>query len=520
MNTNKLIFAILLFTIASGQAFAAGDIWITKSAMPTARSDLYAASTGGLLYVIGGTGGSSGATNAVEAYNPATDTWAALAPIPHPVYQGAIGVIDGKLYVVGGWDYPTSNIPVRNLQIYNPATNTWGTGADMPILSGCSVAGVINRKLYVLTACDGYSGFRKFLHVYDPDSNSWTAKASPPNTHAYAGGGVIDGKFYVTGGFDGSNVIAALDVYDPAADTWTTKAPMPTARQSLAAGVVNGKLYAVGGSAGTTSLSTLEVYDPVTDTWTTKASMSIARSSLAADVIDGKLYAVGGSDGTKVLAALEVFSSVVAPTTVPPTTVPTTTVIPSTVIPTTVPPTTVPATTASTQAKFRVGPSVTLRPVTDVIDTNQDGIVELFMNNPSLNDVTLNVDAQISVPSGLHVYGENFGQAAGAGVVAGTFSVPPGTSRTISVTIKADKSARVGSHTLQFTGLYYPGDNKDNYQPLSLTYSVTVKNPSKETEPAAQNTSTPKTPGFEMLQVIVMVGMAMLLIRRKTKNQP
>ncbi|MFZ3059926.1 MAG: kelch repeat-containing protein [Candidatus Methanoperedens sp.] len=525
MNTNKLIFAILLFTIASGQAFAAGDIWATKSAMPTARSDLHAASTGGLLYVAGGNIGPSGATNTVEAYNPVTDTWATLAPIPHPVYQGTIGVIDGKLYVVGGWDYPISGIPTRTLQIYNPVSNTWSTGADMPILSGCSIAGAINRKLYVLTACDGYSGFRKYLHVYDPDSNSWTAKASPPNTHAYAGGGVIDGKFYVIGGFDGSSKIATLDVYDPATDTWATKASMPTARQSLASGVVNGKLYAVGGSDGTKSLSALEVYDPVTDTWTTRASMTTARSSLAADVIDGKLYAVGGSDGTKVLATLEVFSSIVTPTTVPPTTIipttvpPTTvppTTVPPTVIPTTVPPTTVPPTTASPPAKFRVGPSVTLRPVTDVIDTNQDGIVELFMNNPSLNDVTLNVDARISVPSGIHVYGQSFGEAAGAGVVAGTFSVPPGTSRTISVTIKADKSARIGSHTLQFTGLYYPGDNKDNYQPLSLTYSVTVKSASKEIpEPAAQTTSTPKAPGFEMLQVIITVGMAVLLIRRK-----
>ncbi len=45
------------------------------------------------------------------------------------------------------------------------------------------------------------------------------------------------------------------------------------------------------------------------------------------------------------------------------------------------------------------------------------------MNNPSLNDVILKVDAQVS---GIHVYGESFGQGAGAGVVSGTFSVPPG----------------------------------------------------------------------------------------------
>ena len=174
---------------------------------------------------------------------------------------------------------------------------------------------------------------------------------------------------------------------------------------------------------------------------------------------------------------------------------------------------------ATTPGKFRVGPSVTLRPVTDVIETNQDGIVELFMNNPSLNDVTLTVDAQVKVPSGIHVYGESFGQGSGAGVVAGTFSVPPGTSRTIIVTVKADKSARIGSHTLSFTGLYWPGNDKDNYQPLSLTYSVTVKEPSKviPDEPKTTAAETPKSqiPGFSaLLAVFGVLTIARLLSRK------
>jgi hypothetical protein len=160
-----------------------------------------------------------------------------------------------------------------------------------------------------------------------------------------------------------------------------------------------------------------------------------------------------------------------------------------------------------------------------VIETNQDGIAELFMNNPSLNDVTLNVDARVSVPSGIHVYGQSFGEAAGAGVVAGTFSVPPGTSRTIIVVIKADKSARLGSHTLQFTGLYWPGDNKDNFQPLSLTYPVTVKEASKSPEsPAPSNPNavptgaeTPKVtiPGFGALLAIFGVFAIARLLSRK-----
>ncbi|MDO9098756.1 MAG: PGF-CTERM sorting domain-containing protein, partial [Candidatus Methanoperedens sp.] len=179
----------------------------------------------------------------------------------------------------------------------------------------------------------------------------------------------------------------------------------------------------------------------------------------------------------------------------------------------------------ATPAKFRVGPSVTLRPVTDVIEANQDGIAELFMNNPSLNDVTLNVDARVSVPSGIHVYGQSFGQAAGAGVVAGTFSVPPGTSRTIIVVIKADKSARLGSHTLSFTGLYWPDDNKDNFQPISLTYPVTVKEASKNPESAEISNpkavpagETPKVqiPGFGAVLAIFGVFAIARLLSRKT----
>ncbi|MDD5472580.1 MAG: DUF2341 domain-containing protein [Candidatus Methanoperedens sp.] len=200
------------------------------------------------------------------------------------------------------------------------------------------------------------------------------------------------------------------------------------------------------------------------------------------------------------------------PTTIPPTTIvtPTPQIIVITQPPT--PQITQPTATPKPD-KFRVGPSVTLRPVNDVIEENQDGIVELFMNNPSLNDVTLNVDAQVSVPAGLHVSGENFGQAAGAGVVAGTFSVPSGKSRTISIAIKADKSARKGSHTLQFTGLYYPDENKDAFQPISLTYSVTVKATSIDVTPTPIQTATPKTPGFSV--ILTMFAIVVYVISKK-----
>ncbi len=142
---------------------------------------------------------------------------------------------------------------------------------------------------------------------------------------------------------------------------------------------------------------------------------------------------------------------------------------------TVVPNATATAVTEPTEAKFRTGPTVTLRPVNDVIDKSQDGLVELYMYNPTVNDVTLTADVQVSVPSGIHVYGAGFGSGGAAGTVAGTFTVPPGATRTIHINIKAEKT---GTPTVHFTGLYWPGDDKDAFQQVSLTHPLTVNEPS------------------------------------------
>lgn len=161
-----------------------------------------------------------------------------------------------------------------------------------------------------------------------------------------------------------------------------------------------------------------------------------------------------------------------------------------------------------TEAKFRVGPTVALRPVNDVIDKYQDGLIELYMRNPTLNDVTLTVDMEISVPSGIHVYGEGFGYAAAAGTVAGTFTVPPGSVRTVYLNIKSEK---VGTFTIHFAGLYYPDDRKDDYNPISLTHPIVVNEPSADpfdSEPVTDEESD----GIPTLYIIIGLGVLVVML--------
>lgn len=193
-----------------------------------------------------------------------------------------------------------------------------------------------------------------------------------------------------------------------------------------------------------------------------------------------------------------------------------TTVQPTVQVTTTETPTVV-ATTQKAEGKFRVGPTVRIRPLNDEITKYQDGLVELYMDNPSLNDVTLTVDARISVPSGIHVYGQSFGEAGAAGMVYGKFEVPPGSARTINIVIKAEK---IGDFSAQFSGLYWPGDNKDAYQPISLTHPFKVTAPSRDPlkdtsgdKPKEEKTPE-KSPGMTAILAIFAIATLAYGLRR------
>ncbi len=152
------------------------------------------------------------------------------------------------------------------------------------------------------------------------------------------------------------------------------------------------------------------------------------------------------------------------------------------------PPTTTPGPTPSIiESAFRVGPTMRLRPVNDVIDQDHDGIVEIIFRNPNLNDTAMVVDLTVSLASGLYVYGEGFAIDSAAGTASGTYNVAPGQSITVYLNVKAEKTGRL---PVQFSGAYWPEGNKDLFNPISLTHSFNVNQAS--TNPLS---SEPTNPG-------------------------
>ena len=116
--------------IGSGSAGAedAAGTWSKKAPMRHARNELQAAAVNGKIYVIGGgyteTKDGKPADNITsgytEEYDPATDTWRERAPMPEGGTHNGIAVLDGKIYIAGGFAGNRHTLPTASLHSYDP----------------------------------------------------------------------------------------------------------------------------------------------------------------------------------------------------------------------------------------------------------------------------------------------------------------------------------------------------------------------------------------------------------------
>jgi len=126
--------------------------WSTAAQMTTPRNHAVWGSIGGKLYVVGGRAPGHEASDAqnvptAEVYDPATDRWSAIAPMPTPRSGGAAAVLNGKLYVLGG-GLPGQTV-WKTVERYDPATDAWERLTDMPVEATGHRAVAVGNSIYV-----------------------------------------------------------------------------------------------------------------------------------------------------------------------------------------------------------------------------------------------------------------------------------------------------------------------------------------------------------------------------------
>lgn len=238
--------------------------------------------------------------------------WTVSTPMPAPVQETAVVAVDGRVWVLGGFEGRSGETSA--VRIYDPAADSWTNGPDLPMRAHHLGAGVVDGDIYVLGGLTDL-GFTATGAAWklDNEASAWTDIAPMP-TGTERGAGIVaavDGILYVVGGLRGGMAVPDVSAYDPVGDTWDAQlSPLPEARDHLVGATVGGSIYAVGGRAASIAAISGRVdrYDPVNDAWQPAASMVTPRAGAAAAVVQGRILVAGGEgsgDGNGVFAEVE-----------------------------------------------------------------------------------------------------------------------------------------------------------------------------------------------------------------------
>jgi N-acetylneuraminic acid mutarotase len=327
---------LLLLALAAGCAVAAppveaGPQWKFAAPLPKAIGEIYGTSVGGKIYVLGGLDNRPG-INAPVGYNweydPAADKWATRKAMPRPAHHIMIAPWQDKIYVFGGFVRPKGFAawqPIDNSWVYDPAADSWRALARMPTPRGAGQAVELAGKIYVIGGASsnkpGDPGAPIALgssdqlvlgtvEAYDPATDSWQTRASMPTPRNHFLAAAVNGKIYAVDGRIGSCFVtksAGIDLveaYNPATNLWALVSRDLVPRGDVVGGVQGGSIYVAGGEgqdfARKYTFWLVDAFDPATGGWTRLPPMQIARHGFAAAFVGKQLHVIGGgfqSDG-------------------------------------------------------------------------------------------------------------------------------------------------------------------------------------------------------------------------------
>src|ERR1700724_817443 len=278
-RATAMLIASLVFSMAALAQMPINP-WKKGAPFPYPDEELYGVALNGKMYVIGGWDEGKAAGLNYE-YDAATDKWTEKKGMPRLAHHAALAAANGKIYVIGGF------VPPKDTQI--PTGGAWEPIAD--------------------------------TWEYDPAADSWKSLAPVPTKRGAAVAVEVAGKIYVIGGatvagskdpyftfFGPSLVLTTNEVFDPATNKWESRKPMSVARNHAYAAAVNGKIYVIGGRTGhafilsATNTDVVEEYSPVSDMWSApKERMPTPRSGGATGTDGRRIYIAGGEVTTKEL---------------------------------------------------------------------------------------------------------------------------------------------------------------------------------------------------------------------------
>lgn len=233
------------------------------------------------------------AAGTVEKFNPYLDQWHLVSRLPRPLHSVGAVVLQGKLYVLGGYDNSNNISDCVYEYVNDTKEGEWVECPELTLLQPrCKHAAVaFNGKIWIAGgSLQGGIEFTASVHIYDPQRKCWEIGPSMNVKRDYANLLVVNNALYVVGGDvgnDGTQKVRTIEAYNEESREWEVVTafkvrPNSTAhnysvshtyspkdhRRGFSTCAVNNSIYIFGGcSEDDYESNTCDSYDLISNKW-------------------------------------------------------------------------------------------------------------------------------------------------------------------------------------------------------------------------------------------------------------
>ncbi|MEX0664753.1 MAG: hypothetical protein WD598_08285 [Acidimicrobiia bacterium] len=255
-----------------------------------ARWGRYLAVSGGLIQS-GGAG--YNATSDLFLYDLRTETWSEGPDLPGLRDHAPIVVLDGALYLVGGYT-TTLSTPTAEVWRLDSPVSQWARVADMTTPRGALSAVAVKGRLLAIGGIDT-SGVLRSTELYDPEADKWIPGPDLAIPREHLGSAVVGQHVYAIGGRNPQNqtsVEMLVVTRRGVGGEWEPAPDLQFSRGGNAASAAGGVPCAAGGEEAAGTIPSIECLQD--GTWVHVADLRVPRHGLAVIGVGRRLHVISG----------------------------------------------------------------------------------------------------------------------------------------------------------------------------------------------------------------------------------
>jgi hypothetical protein len=193
--------------------------------------------------------------------------WVEAPSMNEPRFYSGLTLFGDSIYAFGGWRKGRPSDLVERFGVpFSIRNGLWIDSGKAMCPRAWHAVGVMEGKIYLVggvTSLPGAKSWTSSMHAFDPENKTWSCKASMPSSNFGLSVAVLNSRLYAIGGVQNGN---SCKVYFPEKNEWEPVASLNQPRLFASAFVLDGSIYVVGGNKK--GQPTMEKYDASNDSWT------------------------------------------------------------------------------------------------------------------------------------------------------------------------------------------------------------------------------------------------------------